>query len=213
MDEARFGRLCLLTLKVCPERLRGVIDDTYSHGLHNFETFLNTNIHTLFHLRFWRCCCVVGRSNATPMTKPQWDSLFTRVSTTNPHGYNGHCPCQYKAIPGVTSNVLDVTLCCLFLIYLCPHVSQTDVSIIRQVRNTLIHTSTARVDEPTFNAHWSSIEHALLNLSNTVSSAFTNDTRISLQTLKDRVIDPAELETFKVMMTDHRDYDSVKQVC
>ena len=212
MDEARYCRLCLLTLRTCTVRLRGVIDHSYSGVDPNFEAFLNRNIHTLFHLRFWRCCCPSSCSKATPMTKPQWDSLFTRVSTTNPHGYNGHCPCQYKAIPGVTSNVLDVTLCCLFLIYLCPHVPQADVSTIRQVRNTLIHTNTARVDEPTFNAHWTTIKQALLNLSNLVSPVFTNDTRTALQTLKDRVVDPAELEALKTLMTDHRDYDSLKQV-
>ena len=213
MDEARYGRLCLLTLSTCPGRLRGVIDNSYSPSASDFETFLNTNIHDMFHLRFRRCCCVARRIYNTPLTAPQWDSLFTRVSTANcQHGYTGDCPCQYKAITGVTTDVLDVTLCCLFLTNLCPTIPQADVNTIRQVRNELIHTSTARVDEPTFYINWNRIEQALLNLSNTVSPVFTNDTRMTLQTLKDRVIDPAELEALKTLMTDHRDYDSLKQV-
>ena len=214
MDEARFGRLSLLALRTCPERLRGVIDNSYGASVNNFETFLCTNIHALFHLRFRRCCCHTSCSNVTPMTKPQWDELFTRVSTTNLHsGYTGECPCQYRALPGVTSDVLDVTLCCLFLTNLCQHIPQAVVDTIRQVRNTLIHTKTARVDEPTFQDLWNKMEQSLLNLSNTVSPAFTNDTRAALQTLKDRVIDPTELEALKAIMTDHRDYNSVKQVC
>ena len=211
MDEARYSRLCLLIIRVCPVTLRKVIDHFYSSSVADFEIFLNTNIHALFHLRFRFCCCPIRR-NAQPMTKPQWDTLFTRVSTTN-CGYTGDCPCQYKAIAGVTSDVLDVTLCCLFLTTLCPHISQADVNTIRQVRNELIHTSTARVNEPTFYTNWNRIEQALLNLSNTVSPAITNDTRATLQTLKERVIDPAELEALKTIMTDHRDFDSLKQDC
>ena len=213
MDEARYGRLCLLTLSSCSGRLRGIIDHSYSLTVPDFESFLNTNIHALFHLRFRRCCCRPGQSNAQILTKPQWDKLFTRVSTTNLHpGYTGDCPCQYRAITGVTTDELDLTLCCLFLTNLCQHISQTDVATIRGVRNDLMHTNTARVDEPTFYAMWNRVEQALLNLSNTVSPAFTNDTRVVLQTLKDRVMDPAELEAVKKIMTDHRDYDSLKQV-
>ena len=206
MDEARYCRLCLLTQGICPGILQGVIDHSYSSAVSNFETFLNTNIHKLFHLKFWRCCCVAGCSRATPMTKTQWDSLFIRVSTTNPHGNAGDCPCQYKAIPGVTSNVLDVTLCCLFIKNMFQTIPQTDVDAIRQVRNSVSHITSAKIDEPTFNAHWSNVEQALLNLSSLVSPAFTNDTQSTIQTLKDRVIDPADLAATKAVVA------NVKQV-
>ena len=213
MDEARYGRLCVLTLRVCPETLRKVIDHSYRPTVSDFEAFLNRNIHALFHLRFRHCCCRPLRSNSNPMTKPQWDLLFTRVSTTNCHlAYTGDCPCQYKAKAGVSTDLLDTTFCCLFVTNLCPHIPQVDINIIRDVRNTVIHSSTAAFDALTFQAHWNRLENALLNLSNTVSPACNNDTRTTLQTLKNRVIDPAELEAFKTIMTDHRDYDSVKQV-
>ena len=212
MDEARYGRLCLLTLIICPERLRGVIDNSHSPNLYNFETFLNSNIHDLFHLRFRSCCCRQGQNKYTPFTKPQWDSLFKRISQTNPHGQNSDCPCQYSAITGVTSDVLDVTLCCLFLSNLCSNILQTDVDIICKIRNFLIHTSTAWLDEATFNAHWNSVENALVSLSNTVSSSYTTDTRTAIQTLKNRIIYPAELENLKAIMMDNRDYDILKQV-
>ena len=224
MDEARFGRLCLLILKICPDRLRGVIDNSYSSSLCNFEIFLNSNIHDLFHLRFRSCCCRRGQNKCTTMTKPQWDSLFTRISPTNPHGQSFDCFHQYRAKTGVTSAEMDVTLCCLFLTNICPNIPQTDVDKIRYVRNSLIHANTAGVDEPTFISYWNDVENALLNLSNTVSSLYATDTRAALQTLKDRILDPAELESLKAMMiaeleglrkimADHRDYDDLKQVC
>ena len=184
IDEVRYCRLCLLTQGECPRILQRVIDNSYSHTVSNFETFLNQNIHAIFHLRFRNCCCRPVRSNATPMTKTQWDLLFTPISIKNPHGSKGNCPCQYRAIAGITSDVLDVTLCCLFLKNICQNIPQTDVDTIRQVRNALSHTSTATVDEPTFNAHWSNVEQALLNLTILVSPAFENETQTQLQNLK-----------------------------
>ena len=212
MDEVRYGRLCLLTLNTCPARLRKVIDNSYCRGVPSFELFLNNNIHQLFHLRFRNCCCSNTISTATPLMRSQWDLLFTRVSTRNPHGRRGECPCQYKAIPGVTIDVLDITLCCLFLCNICPGIPQQDVATIRQIRNDLIHASAASIDEPTFNTIWSAVEQAMMSLSRLVSPAFETDTRDILQRMKDRVVDPAELETLKQIMIDHRDYNQLQEV-
>ena len=212
MDEVRYGRLCLLTLNTCPARLRRVIDHSYSRGVPNFEVFLNNNIHHLFHLRFRNCCCSNNTSTVTPLNKSQWDLLFTRISTRNPHGRRGECPCQYKAILGVTTNVLDITLCCLFLCNICPGISQQDVVTIRQVRNDLIHANAASIDEQTFKRTWSAVEKALLNLSRLVSPIFETDTQDILQRMKDRVIDPAELEALKQIMTDHKEYEQLQEV-
>ena len=212
MDEVRYGRLCLLTLNTCSARLRKVIDNSYCRGVPTFELFLNNNIHQLFHLRFRNCCCSNNTSIATPLMRSQWDLLFTRVSTRNPHGRRRECPCQYSVIPGVTTDVLDITLCCLFLNNICPGIPQQDVATIRQIRNDLIHASSASVDEPTFNRTWSAVEKAMLNLSRLVSAAFETDTQTILQRMKDRVIDPAELETLKQIMSDHREYENIKEV-
>ena len=212
MDEARYGRLCLLTLNTCPARLRTVIDNSYCRGVPSVELFLNNNIHQLFHLRFRNCCCSYNTSVATPLGKLQWDLLFTRISTRNPHGRHGECPCQYKAIPGVTTDVLDITLCCLFLSNVCPGIPQQEVMVIRQVRNDLIHSSAAGVDEVTFNRTWAAIELALMNLSKLISPAFEFDTQEILRRLKNRVIDPVELGALKQIMIDHRQYAVLKEV-
>ena len=212
MDEVRYGRLCLLTLNACPARLRRIIDYSTCRGVHSFEQFLNTNIHQIFHLRFKKCCCSKSTNVLTPIIKSQWDLLFTQSSTRSPHGRRAECPCQYKTIAGVTTDKLDITFCCLFLKHICPSIPQQDVNTIRQERNDLIHASSASVDESTFNRTWSAVEQAMLNLSRLVSPAFETDTQNILQRIKDRVIDPAELETLKQIMTDHREYKNLKKV-
>ena len=213
LDEARYGRLCLLTLNRCPARLRGVIDNYYrSSGIPDFETFLNNKLHQMFHNSFKTCCCG-NSSNVTPLTRSQWSKLYTynRVWTQNPHGRE--CWCMYEAITGIKSDVLDITYCCFFLTSVCSGISQADVRTIREERNKLIHSSSCTVDEPNFNATWAKVEFALLNLSKLVSPAFEADTKCILQKLKDSVIDPAELEALKQIMADNRDYDGLKQVC
>ena len=211
MDEVRHGRLCLLMLHTCPLRLRGIIDNSYCIGVPDFETFLNNNLHQLFHLRYRNCCCG-NTSNNTHISKFQWDLLYSQISTRNPHGRRGECPCQYKAKIGVMSDVLDITFCCLFLTNLCSGVSQTDVDTVRQVWNGLIHASTATIDQQGFNDRWKEVEQALLSLSRKVSSSFANETQTILDDMKNRDIDPHELESLVPIMRDHRNYDIMKQV-
>ena len=214
MDEVRYSRLCLLMLNTCPGRLRTVIDNSY-RGVTNFETFLNNKIHDLFHLRFRNCCCG-NLSNVTHLSRYQWDLLYTRDSTRRCSLYRsrrGECPCQYSANTGITSDVLDITYCCFFLINICPgNIPQADVNTLRQVRNDLIHSNSASIDEPTFNGIWASVEQALLGLSRLVSPAFEANTQAILLGLKERVIDPAELAALRQIMTDHRQYDDLREV-
>ena len=213
IGEVRYGRLCLLMQHTCPLRLRGIIDNSCCRGVPDFETFLNNNLHQLFHLRYRNCCCG-NTSNNTHISKSQWDLLYSQISTRNPHGHgrSDECPCQYNAKNGVTSDVLDITFCCLFLTNICPGVSQTDVGTIRQVRNGLIHANIPWIGVQSFNDRWKEVEQALLNLSHTVSITFVSDTQTILDDLKNRVIDPRELESVVTIMKDHRSYDILKQV-
>ena len=105
MDEIRYGRLCLLILKTCPERLRCVIDYFYRRGVPSFETFLNNKLHDLFHLRFRKCCCG-NCSRITPITRFHWDLLYSRIPKRTWHGPRREtCPCQYHVRTGVTSDL------------------------------------------------------------------------------------------------------------
>ena len=214
MDEVRYSRLCLLMLNTCSGRLRTVIDNSY-RGVPNFETFLNNKIHDIFHLRFRNCCCG-NLSNITPLSRYQWDLLYIRDPTqrcTVSRGRCGECPCKYSANTGITSDVLDITYCCFLLTNICPgNIPQGDVNTLRQVRNDLIHANSASIDEPTFNTIWASVEQALLSLTRLVSPVFEAHTQVILLELKNRVIDPAELATLRQLMTDHRQYDDLKEV-
>ena len=213
MDESRYARLCLLSLNTCLSRLRGVIDHYHVHrGTNTFETFLNNNKERLFHLRFRQCCCG-HRNKIPPMTKVQWDSLYVRTNSACAHGHgSGDCPCKFMAKSGIKSDILDITMCCLILCNICSAISKSDIVTIRQTRNSLIHASEAKLDEPTFNRMWSDIEKALVNLSNTVSAQFGIDTQGIVQRLKDRIIDPCELEALKAIMTDDRNYKDLYEV-
>ena len=213
MDEVRYGKLSLLMLNTCPQRLRPVIDNYYSSNVPDFEGFLNNNKHKLFHLGFMECCCSSKRNKKTYLNKSQWDLLFTKVSTKGPHGKKTECPCCYSAISGVSTDVLDVTYCCVLLFNICPGIPEQDVTAIRLVRNDLIHASSATIDEQTFYNTLNKLEQALLNLSRLVSPVFESETRHILQNLKDRLIDPTELEALKQLMTDNRDYERLREVC
>ena len=89
---------------------------------------------------------------------------------------------------------------------------QQDVATIRQVRNELIHARSASIDEVTFNTTWIRVEQALLKMSRLVSPSYETDTQNILQALKDKVVDPAELDALKQIMIDHRDYDILREV-
>ena len=214
MDEVRYSRLCLLMLNTCPGRLKPVIDISY-RGVPNFETFLNNKIHDVFHFRFRNCCCG-NTSNVTPLSRYQWDLLYTRVPTrrcTVYHGRRGECPCQYSANTGITSDVLDIMYCCFLFANICPgNIPQADVNTLRQVRNDLIHANSASIDEATFNTIWARVEQALLSLSRLVSPAYEVDTKAILLRFKDRVIDPVELVALKQIMADHRQYEDLREV-
>ena len=56
------------------------------------------------------------------------------------------------------------------------------------------------------------MEQALLSLSCKVSSSFANKTQTILDDMKNRDIDPHELESLVPVMRDHRNYEIVKQV-
>ena len=213
-NEIRYGRLCLCMLHICPLRLRKIIDNSYHRSAPDFEAFLNNddNRHYLFHLRSGICDCG-HRRDETVINNVQWNMLYEPPRTCQRH--SGNCPCRYKAKTGVTSNVLDITLCCLFLSNICPGIQQRDlnhVDTIRQVRNRIIHAKTASIPEQTFNELWQKVKTALIGLSQLVSAAFKEETRKSVDELARCTLDSHVLDSLKNIMKDHREYDSLKKV-
>ena len=212
VDQIRYSRLCFLVLRVCATTLRGLIDYCVTHAAApDFETFLNNKLHSSFHLRRRKCCCG-NTSNDIPITVQQWDLLFLKNSNSNPHRKGGECPCQFKAHAGIQTSQCDVTMCCLILNNACQNIPNTEVELIRTVRNELVHATDASVDELSFKRTWSCVENALKTVASTVSKPFLDAVENDINNLGDRIIDPEELETLRTMMADHRNYDSLNEV-
>ncbi|KAK3106318.1 hypothetical protein FSP39_017604 [Pinctada imbricata] len=189
-DKTRNGRVCLLLLNACPVGLRRFIEHNYTtNGFARFDGFLDQwNIkHNLFHLRFKSCCSVhcTNANRSTPICTEQWDLLYKETLSRNPHGDGRKCPCMYTAIPGVTTEVMDVTLCCLLLRNcMSGGINMVHIEQICAVRNQILHSNSATLDEQTFNDIWRRLEKSLLHIAAQVSSEFHNEVRKTIKETK-----------------------------
>ncbi|KAK3099929.1 hypothetical protein FSP39_011933 [Pinctada imbricata] len=204
-DEARYGRACLLVLNVCPFTLRHVIDDySLRHaGSLSLYDFLEKNKDRLFHLYKRECCCG-HKSNKTPMYQSQWDSLYNRNTSTCLNGKRIDCPCKYDSKTSATTNVMDVTLCCLVINNICPGVDVNHIKTIREIRNNLIHAESASLDLPTYNGYWNRIKTAICQLAQNVSTMLHTDTVNKIDELETRVMDPVELSELRKLVIDEK---------
>ncbi|KAK3104514.1 hypothetical protein FSP39_003773 [Pinctada imbricata] len=138
------------------------------------------------------------------MYKSQWESLFMKNTSACAKGVND-CPCQYNARPGITTKIMDVTMCCLVINNICSGINVSDVNTIREIRNKLIHAASGHLDQLTFTDYWSKVTTALLNLAFHVSSSVHKDTLSMINELQKRVMNPEELgELRKVVMDEKR---------
>ncbi|KAK3099404.1 hypothetical protein FSP39_003862 [Pinctada imbricata] len=212
-DEARYGRACLLVLNVCPFTLRHVIDDyslRHAGSLSLFD-FLEKNKHSLFHLYAKKCCCKhLQQNRSTPMYKSQWDSLFMQNTSSCQKGKNIDCPCKYDCKPGITTKVMDVTLCCLVINNICPGVDVNHIKTIREIRNNLIHAESARLDLLTFNGYMSRVKTAVCELAKNVSTTLHTKTLEKIVELENRLMDPVELSELRNLIIDQRRFTDLE---
>ncbi|KAK3084646.1 hypothetical protein FSP39_016797 [Pinctada imbricata] len=217
VDEARYGRMSLLLLNVCPFTLRHVINDYYvKHGSTSLQDFLDKNKHDIYHILNRRCCCRIIQSGVTPLNRSQWDRLFIKNSSSCRKGYTGDCPCQYDAKPGVTSDVMDITLCCLFIKNICSRhagINMLHIETIRTIRNHIIHAETAQLDVLTYNGYWNQVKTALLDLANYVSPTVHTDTLRFIQDLETRVMNVGELGEIRKGIVDEKRVKVLEKVC
>ncbi|KAK3099716.1 hypothetical protein FSP39_008495 [Pinctada imbricata] len=206
-DEARYGRACLLVLNVCPFTLREVINDySLRHaGSLSLCDFLEKNKHSLFHLYAKKCCCKhLQQNRSTPMYKSQWDSLFMQNTSSCQKGKQIDCPCKYDCKPGITTNVMDVTLCCLVINNICPGVDVNHIKTIREIRNNLVHAESARLDLLTFNGYMNRVKTAICQLAKNVSTTLHTDTVKMIAELENRLMDPVELSELRKLIIDQK---------
>ncbi|KAK3084724.1 hypothetical protein FSP39_018031 [Pinctada imbricata] len=215
-DEARYGRMSLLLLNACPFTLRHVINDYYvKHGYTSLQDFLDKNKHDLYHILSRRCCCRLIQRRVTPMNRSQWDILFIKNSSSCRTGYTGDCPCQYDSKPGVTSDVMDITLCCLFIKNICSGyagINMSHIETIRVIRNQIIHAESARLDVLTFNGYWNKVRFALLDLANNVSPTVHTGTLCMIQDLETRIMNAGDLGEIRKVIVDEKRIDVVEEV-
>ncbi|KAK3100702.1 hypothetical protein FSP39_023975 [Pinctada imbricata] len=212
-DEVRYGRACLLVLNVCPFTLRQVIDDyslRHAGSLSLFD-FLEKNKHSLFHLYAKKCCCKhLQQNRSTPMYKSQWDSLFMQNTSSCQKGKNIDCPCKYDCKPGITTKVMDVTLCCLVINNICPGVDVNHIKTIREIRNNLIHAESARLDLLTFNGYMNRVKTAVCELAKNVSITLHTETLEKIVELENRLMDPVELSELRNLIIDQRRFTDLE---
>ncbi|KAK3099272.1 hypothetical protein FSP39_001957 [Pinctada imbricata] len=214
-DEARYGRACLLVLNVCPLTLRQVIDDYFLHhaGSLSLCDFLEKNKHTLFHLYAKKCCCKQLQQNrSTPMCKSQWDSLFMQNTSSCKKGKNIDCPCKYDCKSGITTKVMDVTLCCLVINKICHGIDVNHIKTIREIRNNLIHAESARLDVLTFNGYMNRVKTAICQLAKNVSTTLHTDTVKMISELENRLMDPVELRELRNLIIDQKRFTELEVV-
>ncbi|KAK3100127.1 hypothetical protein FSP39_015141 [Pinctada imbricata] len=212
-DEARYNRACLLVLNVCPFTLRHVIDDYSSRHARSLSLcdFLEKNKDRLFHLYKRECCCG-HKSNKTPMYQSQWDSLYNRNTSTCLNGKRIDCPCKYDGKTSATTNVMDVTLCCLVIHNICPGVDVNHIQTVREIRNKLIHAESARLDLLTFNGYMNRVETAVCELAKNVSTVLHTETLEMIDELKNRLMDPVELRELRNLIIDQKRFSDLEAV-
>ncbi|KAK3099462.1 hypothetical protein FSP39_004774 [Pinctada imbricata] len=216
-DEARYVRMCLLVLNVCPFTLRHVIDD-YSlrhDGSLSLYDFLEKNKHSLFHLYAKRCCCRhLPQNRSTPMTKRQWDLLFISIPN-NPSCQRDRqmdCPCKYQASASITTTDMDVTLCCLVINNICPGVDTSHIDTIKEIRNNLIHSTNASLDLRTFNGYWNRVKTSLRLLAQRVLPTLVMDTMSRITELESRLMNLDELQQLRNLILDERRIENIETV-
>ncbi|KAK3084601.1 hypothetical protein FSP39_016113 [Pinctada imbricata] len=223
LDEARYGKTFLLLFKVCAFTLRRVIDNHHGrHGYTSLQDFLDKNKHNLYHILKRCCCCGFIQSSVTPMNWPQWNLLFIKNSSSCRTGYavncpyQVNCPCQYNAKPGITSDVMDITLCCLVIKNICSRhggINMLHIETIREIRNDLIHANSPCLDLHTFNGYWKDVKTALSGLANHVPSAVYKDALNMIQELETRVMDAYELGEIRKVIVDQNRIEKAEEVC
>ena len=122
LDDHRFYRLATLANKLATPVLRKVIQQYCDENGITFQQLLDLYKHELFHLRHQKGCCKCNKKQfEIVLIDKQWNKLFENISVSLPstHPHNGHnprkCPEIFRAKPGISVDVCDVTLACALL--------------------------------------------------------------------------------------------------
>ena len=149
-----------------------------------FFFFLDQCKHELFHALFPAVSCCKCRNGSIPFSKKpptlysmQFNLLFYIKKSTVQCLHNKtvlHCLCQYTASRSVTVNDLDISLVYAIINTCCPsiHGNLQWIKDVKDTRNFLSHKSNCRLTKKEYDTGLNTVEKAILNLANIVSSTF-----------------------------------------
>ena len=205
-EHINYYRTLSLTFEASSKTLQLYLRHHYrSKGFRNFAEFLSHIFHFLFFL--WNkspfCACGERRSQyykGKPiLTDVQWNVLFQEAQKER-------SKCGYIPKRRVEIESIDVTLSAFILIHAKP--CKTDLSseiltaigVIREQRNTIMHRTSAQIDDAEFNKMWTSTEHAIMNLAKTLPEQEYAGICGQVKSIRHRLIDDAESARFLTLL-------------
>lgn len=130
----------------------------------SFASFMNENVHKVYHLAHENvCCCKCNSDRDVPkqrITEAKFGSLFEKVDTAC---QSGSCSCQYKIKKDITFSSLvdgDETLFKELTWCLCLNHPKN----INSIRNSIIHTLVGCINDDEFKEFWDITENNILGI-------------------------------------------------
>jgi hypothetical protein len=145
----------------------------------SFEDFINLHQHDIYHLCFnkRRCCQCPAQGYISPHSRVLHPSQLEILLDKNGVARSCHVPgrrddfCCCLAKPGVTTNVLDITLARCLLINFCDDVFRQSCSLrknintLLQMRNNVYgHAKEGRITDVNYRIYKNEIESAILEI-------------------------------------------------
>jgi hypothetical protein len=144
----------------------------------SFEDFINLHQHDIYHLCFnKKQCCQCAQGYVSPHNRvlhpSQLEILLDKNGVARPCHFPGRqadfCCCLAK--PGVTTNVLDITLARCLLINFCDDLFRRSYSLrknidtLHQIRNNVYgHAKEGRITDGNYRIDQNEIESAILEI-------------------------------------------------
>ena len=200
-----YYRMLSLTFETSSKTLQFYLSQHYrSKGFQHFADFLSNCFHVLFFL--WSkspiCACGEGRTSQYHKGKPiltgaQWNMLFDEVP-------EARSKCRFIPRIGLDIKCIDISLSAFILTNVCkgdlaPDIV-TAITTLRDQRNAIMHRTTANMDEAEFNRTWTTTEHVIMKLAQTLPTQESDEIQRQITSIRHRFIDDAESTRFLTLL-------------
>lgn len=192
-----FTRVFLFLREIATELVRNFLKKKSQPD--EFQDFLRTNIHLLYHLchNRGRCCLCGLYSNVSQQSvikKQQFDNLFCHArQQCGSHA----CCCMYDVNPTIRLDDIDITLT-ITLIFNCykstlTQQEQNCLTDIRSIRNEIAHFSHDKdLTDSEYYTMCGQLSNAVIYLAQCIDKTYGSDIHERIVRLKSRTISPEE---------------------